>query len=317
MPQSKGCGLCVRGFRQVLRRLEEKMIFDCSSYLTDLGIQITTEGKNCSPGWINIRCPMPQCGDHSNHGGFRLSDGAFRCWRCGWHNLERVIANLEGISYSQAYRRIQQYEGIPLPAREREIIRKQLVSWPDGSGPLTRCHQDYLRNRGFDPEYLENKYQLKGTSIYGPYAYRIVIPIILDGMMVSYQARDFTNRQELRYKACRKEDEIIDHQTILYNVDNAGGRIVLVEGIFDVWRIGDGAVCCFGTSVTPGQIQMMVDRFKKIFVMFDSEGPAQDKAKDLCDYLGVLGVEARNVKLDKGDPAEMSQDDVDRIRRFL
>jgi len=137
-------------------------------------------------------------------------------------------------------------------------------------------------------------------------------PIFVGGRMVSYQGRDITGKADLRYKACRKDLELRDHKTVLYNADNAGDSIVVVEGVFDVWRLGDGAVATMGTSVTRRQIVEMAE-YGRVFVLSDPEPEAQAKAMWLCGQLRILGVDAANNVLDSGDPADMAQADADKL----
>ncbi len=191
------------------------------------------------------------------------------------------------------------------------------MEWPPGTIPLQDYHKAYLAGRGYDPDFLETKYKLMGTVNAGSYAGRIMAPIFLDGIWVSYQGRDITGRAELRYKACKKELELINHKTILYNIDNAKDTGIVVEGIFDVWRFGDRAIGVIGTSITPPQVRMAAERFKKVFIIFDVEAPAQRKARWLRDQLSVIGIKTINIILEKGDPADMSQEKANQLKKEL
>jgi hypothetical protein len=299
-------------------------MFDAVSYLQDRGIPFDTEGKNCSPGWVQIQCPFHP---DSNHGGFRLLDGAYRCWKCGWHSIENTIIALENCSYTQACRRLIDYDTPEIPdiSIRTPVTKKSTLEWPKGIGAMSKIHFDYLLNRNFNPKYLQEKYHLLGGKPYGDYKYRLIIPIIVDSQIVSFQGRDITDTQELRYKACKKEDEVIDHKNTLYNIDNAGDTGIIVEGVFDVWRLGDNTVATFGTAVRRHQVLEIIRRFKKVFVLFDPEPEAQKKAKDLVRELNVY-IDAINIKLKplsntiptwKGDPADLPQDKADELKYNL
>ena len=296
-------------------------MFDSIRYLRENHIQYFTEGKNVSPGWVNVRCPMPRCGDRSNHGGFS-PDGNYICWKCGKHDLEYVIMALERCEYHEACSRVQDYETdqgyLPvLKQKSKAIGLDGKLEWPTGTLPLQPQHKKYLASRGFDPDHLEARYGLRGTGPAGSYAWRIIAPIFYNEQMVSYQGRDITGKASIKYFACKPELELMSHKNLLYNIDNAGDVGILVEGVFDVWRLGDGAVAAIGTTVTKQQVIMAAERFKKVFLLFDSEKPAQVKAKRMADMLSVLGVEAVNVELGQGDPADLSQEEANNLKKEL
>ena len=53
------------------------------------------------------------------------------------------------------------------------------------------------------------------------------------------------------------EKSVVNYKDILYNMDRVQGeKVVVVEGITDVWRMGDGFVASFGTTLTSAQINL-------------------------------------------------------------
>lgn len=296
-------------------------MFDALSYLQDFAVPHVTQGKNTSSGWVGIRCPM--CDDRSEHGGFRLADGKYRCWRCGWHDVADVIKLLENCEYHVACKRLIDYriDSSPVELGKIKVTRSQELKWPAGLVDMKKIHYDYLLGRGFDPWDVTKKYSLKFTGPIGDYKYRVIIPIISQGEPVSYQGRDVTGKHKLRYMACKPQDETEDHRTLLYGADDAkGNTVVVVEGIFDAWRLGDNAVATFGTSLTDTgpQVALITQRWRRVFILFDPEPPAQAKAKNLVAMLRVFGLEAYNVKLEfNGDAAELRKDRVDKLRRDI
>lgn len=293
-------------------------MFDALRYLRDRRIKHVTAGKDTSAGWLGVSCPL--CRDPEQHGGFSLADGHYNCWRCGGHPVEDVVMALERCEWHEACAIVIEYTDHGTGRRPpQKPVLKQIagsLSWPPGTMPLQAQHKAYLAGRRFDPDFLAAKYGLMGTGPVGPYAWRVMAPVLVAGRMVSYQGRDITGRADLRYKACRKELELRDHKTVLYNADNAGDSVVVVEGVFDVWRLGHGAVATMGTSVTRAQVAEM-GKFRKVFVLSDPEPEAQAKAGRLCAQLAVLGVQATNVILDSGDPADMAQGDADKLKEEL
>lgn len=291
------------------------MMFDAERYLREFGIPHSLTGQDISPGWVGISCPF--CRDHGTHGGFG-PEGQYSCWRCGWHSLEDVIARLERVKFHEACQRVAEYQAAKRKSRHGAVERPGRPSKVEvPGGKLEALHKSYLRKRNFDPDYLEGKYQLRGTGPVGPYKFRLIAPVLLDGEVVSYQGRDVTGKAENPYKACPKDQEIVDHKDTLYNVDSTGSSALVVEGIFDAWRLGDGAVATFGVGFSWSQVEMMAARYRRVVLLYDGEPKAQARARRIVLALAALGVESKNALLRRGDPAELSPDEAARLKEEL
>lgn len=133
----------------------------------------------------------------------------------------------------------------------------------------------FIESRGFIVRELE-KYDVFWIPYYDAYSekkqkwYRkfnhpvLVIPTVQNKEYWFWQARlvsldgkadgplelDFNDKPYPKYyneKGCKKS-------WALYNIDNIGnGPVYVVEGVTDVWAIGDGAVAKFGKSLSPVQ----------------------------------------------------------------
>ena len=286
--------------------------------------------------WIHIQCPF--CGDTKMKLGFCIDQkskfyGAFSCWRCGGKKAAKVISTILSIDEREAYSVIKQYS---LDGPNRVYLGSNIKSGPtngnticklpSGTGPLKTIHKKYLRDRNFLPSKIATKYSLQATGPAGGYNHRIIIPIKFEGKLVSYQGRDITGESELKYKACREEDEVRHHKHCLYGIDNVSGdSVVVVEGVTDVWRLGDGAVGTFGIKYTQEQVALLL-RFKRVFILFDQkrddeEGGEEEQAQDQARKLSIaLYSEDRHVEiieLSGGDPGEMKQEDADGLMKEL
>jgi DNA primase len=297
------------------------MPFDAEKMLKEYGMSYRTTGKNCSPGWINIQCPF--CTDNSAHLGINLDNGTANCWNCGKKPLKDVLKALLGVTPYQAIGIIKKYsknisKSRLKPISEDSITQVREVIFPIGTDKLEKMHCDYLEERNFDPKQLEKDWKILGTSCIGNYKFRIVIPIYFEGRLISYQARDITEEAILRYKACSKTDEIIHHKNILYGIDNVlTDRAIVCEGIFDVWRLGYGAIATFGIAYTARQVLLLVSRFKKIFVLFDSESQAQKQADKLASELVGFGKDVEILDIGEGDPGELSEVEAKEIMKLI
>lgn len=300
------------------------MSFDAPKFYRDHGIDCASSGhKRTRSGWVQINCPF--CG--TSYGlGFAPSSGAYNCWHCGPHDQVKVIQSLLNCSVNQALQTLAQYKGRPVlrnpqgfdvkPQRRREC------DWPLGTGPMTDRHRAYLARRGYDPDRLEATYGLRGTGPVGDYKHRVILPIHLDGKMISYQGRDITGKCEagIKYMACPKELEVMDHKHSLYAIDLVkGDAAAIVEGAADCWRLGPGAVGTFGTGFTKTQQNLFRKRFKRGFVLFDPEPVALRKAERCAAELAVLGLQMELIELDEEgvDPGDLPQQTADYIMRDL
>jgi len=292
------------------------MIFNAEKFLNDHSIPFTTDTINTDKeGWLGISCPL--CDDPSDHGGFNVNDNFYKCWRCGWHSLIKIISALLVCSEQEAKHQLGKYYGgrrskikLSLPSEHR----KAEVELPPGTIPLNEIHKNYLVGRNFDPEKLESIWDLKGTGQLGPYKYRIIAPIYYKHRLVSFQGRDYTDKQKLRYKACPSFLEAVSHNDVLYGLDKTQGDTVIVcEGIADVWRMGVGSVATFGISFTTKQI-ILLRKFKRIVIVFDaSDIQAPEQARKLSCHLDSENCEVTIVDLPEGDPADLTDDDAKEI----
>jgi DNA primase len=244
-------------------------------------IKYWTEGKNVQKGWVNIQCPF--CDDKTNHLGFELNKQYFYCWKCKHKFNDQVFKALK-IPLSE----LNKHSIFQTQIREK-LNEKQTFILPGKEG-LNKQAKQYLIKRGYDPDYLIEKYKLRYCDHLSlSYNFRIVIPIFFEQKIISYTTRDYTDKQELRYISCPKEMEIIHHKHILYNIDNCKNNFIFVfEGNFNVWKMGDNCCSTFGTSYTTQQINLL-KVYEIIIIIFDNEETAQNQAENLGNILSGLG----------------------------
>ncbi len=290
---------------------------DIQRLLHDYNIPFVTEGhKHATPGWINIHCPFC-AGEQTYHLGIHENGNGAHCWRCGGHAVPRVLGRILNLPEAKIRAILQKYK-INL---RRKIITEPKVSifplrLPKPNSHLTKPYKRYLSNRGFDPEYLEREWGLLQT---GPvsfldgisYNHRVIIPIHWDGEMVSFQARDITDKNERKYMACPQRREKVHHKNILYGKQDCLARsngIIIVEGVTDVWRLGPAATATFGIKFKMEQVLRLSKLHNRFFIIFDEEPQAQAQARVLATKLKALGKTAQIENI-KGDPGGMKQAD--------
>jgi DNA primase len=86
---------------------------------------------------------------------------------------------------------------------------------------------------------------------------------------------------------------------------------VVVEGVTDVWRLGDIAVATFGINYTSEQVKHLSNNFSNVYILYDFEKQAQAQAESLKCDLQSRGIRATICRVPLGhDPASISQDKV-------
>lgn len=293
---------------------------DIERLFQDYNIPYATEGnKHCTEGWVNIHCPFC-AGSQGFHLGISTDHGGAHCWRCGGHSAIKVISKILGLPIQNTKTILQKYETKAVRKIHREPeVSIYPIKFPRPNYPLVPKYKKYLEKRGFDPDRLERQWGLLQT---GPasfldnisYSYRILIPIVWGGEMVSFQARDVTDKSDLKYLTCPKKREKIHHKNIVYGkqeiLENSDA-IIIVEGVTDVWRLGEQAVATFGIEFRMEQVLLLSKFDADFFIVFDDEPQAQKQAKKLSTKLKTLGKRAHVISGIEEDPGSMKQDDAD------
>lgn len=159
---------------------------------------------------------------------------------------------------------------------EREVSEEDLpqgcVSVRDPKCPA--MVRDYLLGRGVDLIEAARDYGLLSGNIgiYAPYP-AIVVPIRQGGSLRGWQARQVKKHPEHAPKyffppVCRKA-------WTLFNFDKASlsDFVIIVEGVFDVIRVGGPCVATFGHKMSPRQAEMILGVFRRVIVLPDNNDP--------------------------------------------
>jgi DNA primase len=293
-------------------------LFDVKAYLDDRGIRTYTSGKNCSPGWVNIRCLF--CQDKTNHLGINLKSKRWHCWKCHRKGLiTKVISTIEHRDFNleeliDEFR--SEFIGTHLPKRRDPTgLPKESLHI------LPTIHKDYLRRRGFDPVEIQDMYHVKACWEGGDYKFRLIIPIYMNFRLAGFTARDVSHKSPIRYRNQPKHECPVLPERWVYNIDRVEETVVVVEGAFDVWRMGNGFVSFMGTEVTTAQTAALVNKgVRRAIVLYDPEEEAQATAEQIAYDLGMFITDVEQVELDlpEGqDPADLSPQDAAYLRSQL
>ena len=290
--------------------------FDIVEWLEDNDIFYQTHGKNIGQGSIGMECPF--CQDSSSHLGIHLEKKVFNCWVCGEHgSILKLIRQINQCSYYETYRIIESYQENYQDFQKKEekiveIITEENILPKECSNDFPQSYKTYLASRRFNPDYVIKKYSLKACPHWGDWKFRIIAPVFLNQKIVSFIGIDTTRQLTKKYKNCPNEKSILPIKQCLYNIDSVKENCVLVEGVLDVWRIGDGCVASLGTEITKEQISLLMTKeVKKFYVLFDSD--ATKKAIKVANLVGSI-IPTEILELKEGDPADLDNDQVKEIR---
>jgi len=286
--------------------------------LTQLGIPYADERHHHGTrGWLQVDCPF--CGEEGTgkfHLGINQQSLVAHCWKCGGHSFQKVLERKTNLSSSEIKKLIK--------AVRRRVSRldlnvnttaKRKLEIPKGITTLQRPHRSYLHKRGFNPYKIAETWGVRGIGVDGgKLAWRLWIPIIYQGRTVSWTTRGLSDR-EPRYISAAANQELIHHKDLLYGEDFVRHTIIIVEGCFDAWKIGKGAVALFGLSYTTAQLNKMRNYPVRV-VCFDNSEQAQKAANELAAQLALFDGDTYIVRIESGaDPAEADEREIQKLRR--
>jgi DNA primase len=302
---------------------------DIVRYLDDQHIPYRIAGeKNVKEGWIGVDCPFcistRNGPDFGGHLGINLDSKVISCWRCNTKGpITRLIKEVEQVSYYQAENIASRYFNLEIKEgyipKELRPPSSQLVLKPEFRRELMPVTRQYLQNRGFDPDYLIRKYDIMDGGNIGSFAWRVIIPIIMKGRIVSYTARTISppEVEEIRYKMCKEEEALVPRNKLLYNIDTVSRGVIICEGPTDVWRIGDGSVATLGVMFSSAQIDLLHKRgITRAFILYDRE--AEENAERLAHSTRLFCKHVEVIYLDESkDPADLTPEEAMYLRRDL
>lgn len=300
---------------------------DITEFFDDHDIQYWTEGKNVTKGWVNIQCPF--CDDDSNHLGIKLDDFRCSCWKCGKKNIIRTIKEVLNISYREAkdhfkkldvkniIRIVSEYENAEIGRAENFVVFPK-----EATKHFPKMHKDYLRSRGLKPLETIRKYKLRSVYNFGKYRFRIIIPIFKYGKIITYTSRDVSGYSKIKYLHAGPKECLVKAKNTIYGFDEIpkGGDAVLVEGVFDKWKLGSGAIGSFGTTISGKQmVELSEMEINNLFIFFDNDKPGRIAAKRVSKELAPLAKHTEIIRLDIDyeDPGKLTREQAELVMRSL
>lgn len=275
--------------------------------LQNKGIRIKTEGhEHCRLGWVQLDCPYCSPDTGRFRLGIDIKSLRCNCWACGPHPVFQVLSLLQVPT-----------KGLELARTRRKERPPGKLILPKGVEEMSRRHRRYLSERGFDPDEISERWGVRGIGLCSRLKWRLFIPIHRDSEVVSWTTRSLSNSHDRRYVSASPSEEAVPHKSLLYGEQLCGHAIIICEGPTDVWRIGPGAVCTFGTSFTTAQVNRMVEHPTRV-ICYDNEAAAQRQARRLMDTLcGFRGATINVMLTEAKDPGSASRKTIKRLRSML
>lgn len=281
----------------------------CRSVLEKIGarkIKETSTGYSCCCPYHDER--TPSFGVHE--------DGYFNCFGCkASGSLAKLMVDFMGMNFRDARKELGEFNFEF--SMEKSPLANLTASLPSYEESKKGENKEYLKDSmlglyDYCPKYMLQRGFSKPTLKYFEAGYdsetaRVTIPVRDDrGRLIGISKRSVFNEEKIRYL-----HEGFDTKKVLYNLHNyAGGRIVVVEGQTDVWRLYETArifaVSTLGSSLSIEQAMLLSSRTDDLVMFYDNDKAGVEGTIKALDLLtGFVGQSVRVVcdfPKGKGEP---------------
>lgn len=290
------------------------------SLLEDHNIPFVLGGshRHVRQGWVGVDCPTCSPGTLKFKLGINLEHYFMTCWSCGSKRFSEGLEELTQLPRKECIKlsillKDKVEEGL---YKDFPVKRGKLIL-PKDLGPLLPQHISYLKTRKLDPDTLTRLWGVQGIGTAPKLSWRLFIPIKLHSQTVSWTTRSISNESHIkRYDSAPAECESINCHSLLFGEDYARHSVIVVEGPFDVFRIGPGAVATLGVKFSSTQVSR-ISKYPQRCICFDNEPIAQQQAEKLAGELKVYPGQTHVVILDAKDPGSADDKEVRKLRQLF
>jgi DNA primase len=169
---------------------------------------------------------------------------------------------------------------------------------------LGRAAWDYLQSRGVTSEQIVT-HEI-GVATRGVLAGRVILPVLMGGRFVYYQARAVGPCGKMKYRNPANGETPLTASEVLFNFDVAAlyGRVTLVEGYFDALAEGATGVATFGKTLSAAQLALLTSRRGLAVTVKRDEDVSMAYALGIAKQLDDAGLTDVHVVQPYGDPAD-------------
>jgi len=298
------------------KRTSDYSTFNVIAFLDSIGVSYRTSGKNISNGWVGVEsCPF--CGGGGFHFAIKLQSNTGNCWLCGnTGNTVKIVGLLGNVNWPEAKKIIEKYSSDTVDWAVLSDYTGESVIFPDGILPtMNRKCRKYLESRRYNPDAIKEQFKVKCTENYSTlyldgrewdFSERIICPVFMNRQIQCYVARDYTGEASPKYMNSPIVASIRKPHSCIYNYDTLKGKIILVEGVTDVWRLGAKVGALLGITFTNHQIRALAEKdISEVTVLFDDG--AYKRANELATALTSVIPSVRTAVIEEDDPGSMDQ----------
>ena len=254
-----------------------------------------------------VKCLNPEHDDNNPSMRIDSITGIFNCFSCGFKgNLFThfgAAANFLEIKRQKLKTSIEEKRSASVGFEFPKGFQPYKGNWR-GIQPETYKHFD---------AFMHHDSQYNG---------RIVFPIRdITGKVVAFNGRHMTMTEIPKYLIYPPQAKLPLYPS---NVTPVKGKVILVEGIFDMINLWDkgltNAICCFGTkNIDTEKLSILkMQNISGVDIMFDGDNAGQEAAEDLKIMAEKVGLIPRNINLGQNiDPGGLAQAKVSSLRDRL
>ena len=254
-----------------------------TDFCEDYTIPYKTSGHHhCRAGWVQLDCPFCGGGVSGYHLGVEINTGRVACWKCGGKSILKLV---EMLTHQPPKPLIRKYHITTQRGYSLEVDDSKQFKRP-APMPLNSMGIKYLTSRGLLKSTIQ-KFQIQQL----PRTFDLYLPIFENGKEVSYVTRSLAKNPVVRYKACPESDSLVNNKWTLYGewLCQDSPYVIVVEGPFDVLKLGRNAVATYGTAFTPKQICKLL-KYKNVFIIGDNDKAGRHYTTLLMDELSKGGI---------------------------
>ncbi len=245
-----------------------------------------------------LRGDCPFCGDTRARLGVNSQTKLWHCFNCDEAgNLVGFLMRVLGLTYEAATEMILAGRN-----RRRGLTELQATADPPAKRAATSItlpaefealKMPMLKRNGRFWRYLIQGRSLSiqqvqdygiGFARSGEFAWRVIVPVISDGQLMTFVARAISRERQPKYRS----PVGADNSRALFNLWRVAGQeeVVLVEGVFDALRIPDMAVATLGTHLSQAQRTLLIQAgVRRVIICWDEDDTGLPQAYEAARAL--------------------------------
>lgn len=205
-------------------------------------------------------------------------------------NLEKLIALVyegDGVVEMGIRNFVDNFTNLQASS-EPKLNNIQLPGYCERIDKLDRTHPAvyYVISRGYEPDFLGKEYDVRVCLKSNDddkkfFENQLIIPVYFNNNLIGYQVRLIITNHHTKYYS------FFPKSKVLYALDKCTNKsfVIVCEGVFDVWKFKNQAVCTFGTSISRNQLELLKD-FENIYILFDKD--MYDGGKHQKKFIKIL-----------------------------